>query len=151
MKIWKLYRKGVENFKENLYFYSQASLRMFHDLGLVTKFSLDHNTLCHWVLTIKKNYRSKVPYHNWRHAFSVAQMMFIFLLQSGWDRNLDPVRCLGLLVACFSHDLDHRGLPREKLKHQIKRSFRNQQQFSKGLRISTIPVVFFLHTRETPP
>jgi dual 3',5'-cyclic-AMP and -GMP phosphodiesterase 11 len=88
----------------------QASLRMFHDLGLVTKFRLDHDTMCHWLLTVKKNYRQEVSYHNWRHAFSVAQMMFISLLQSGWWECLGPVNCLGLLVACFSHDLDHRGV-----------------------------------------
>ena len=83
---------------------------MFHDLGLVTKFRLDHNTMCRWLLTVKKNYRQEVAYHNWRHAFSVAQMMFTSLLQSGWWECLGPVNCLGLLVACFSHDLDHRGM-----------------------------------------
>ena len=34
--------------------------------------------LCRWVLTVKKNYRP-VTYHNWRHAFNVAQMMFAIL------------------------------------------------------------------------
>ena len=95
---------------------------MFHDLGLVTKFSLDHNTLCRWILTVKKNYRQEVPYHNWRHAFSVAQVMFSSLLQSGWWEPLGPVRCLGLLVACLSHDLDHRGWIKHT-KHQVSWNF----------------------------
>ena len=32
-------------------------------------------TLCRWLLSVKKNYRN-VTYHNWRHAFNVAQTMF---------------------------------------------------------------------------
>ena len=82
---------------------------MFHDLGLVSKFSLDHKTLCRWIMTVKKNYRPEVVYHNWRHAFNVAQMMFTSLLNSGWWEGFGPIRCLGLLVACLCHDLDHRG------------------------------------------
>ena len=52
----------------------RASLRMFKDLGLVRKFKLEHKTLCRWLLTVKKNYRPEVAYHNWRHAFQVAQV-----------------------------------------------------------------------------
>ena len=52
----------------------KASLRMFKDLGLVRKFKLEHKTLCRWLLTVKKNYRPEVAYHNWRHAFQVAQV-----------------------------------------------------------------------------
>lgn len=31
-----------------------------------------------WLLSVKKNYRP-VTYHNWRHAFNVAQSMFTIL------------------------------------------------------------------------
>lgn len=34
-----------------------------------------YDLLCRWLLSVKKNYRN-VTYHNWRHAFAVAQMMF---------------------------------------------------------------------------
>jgi len=81
---------------------------MFYDLGLVQRFSLSHNTLCRWLLTVKKNYRP-IIYHNWRHAFNVAQVMFSSLANSGWGEKLGPVTSLGLLVACLCHDLDHRG------------------------------------------
>jgi len=86
-----------------------ASIRMFHDLDLIQKFNLDHSTLCRWILTVKKNYRPEVLYHNWRHAFNVAQVMFSSLINSGWWEGLGPITCLGLLVACLCHDLDHRG------------------------------------------
>ena len=82
---------------------------MFYDLDLVKKFNLDHKTMCRWILTVKKNYRPEVVYHNWRHAFNVAQVMFSSLLNSGWWEGLGPIHCLGLLVACLCHDLDHRG------------------------------------------
>lgn len=87
----------------------KACLRMFYDLDLVSRFGLDHGTLCRWLLTVKKNYRQEVQYHNWNHAFNVAQMMFSCLLNSGWWSGLGPISTLGLIIACLSHDLDHRG------------------------------------------
>lgn len=38
-------------------------------------------TLCRWLLTVRKNYRM-VLYHNWRHAFNVCQLMFAMLTVS---------------------------------------------------------------------
>lgn len=37
--------------------------------------------LCRWTLSVKRNYRP-VTYHNWRHAFNVAQTMFTMLYVS---------------------------------------------------------------------
>ena len=48
---------------------------MFYELDLVSRFGLDHNVLCRWLLTTKKNYRVEVLYHNWNHAFNVAQVL----------------------------------------------------------------------------
>lgn len=39
---------------------------------------MDYEVLCRWLCSVKKNYRN-VTYHNWRHAFNVAQMMFAIL------------------------------------------------------------------------
>jgi len=86
-----------------------ASLRMFEHLDLIKIFNLDNQVLCRWLLTVKKNYRPEVVYHNWRHAFNVCQVMFSCLVNSGWWEDLGPVTCLGLLVACLCHDIDHRG------------------------------------------
>ena len=44
------------------------------DLELMKIFNLDHKTMCRWLLTVKKNYRPEVVYHNWRHAFNVCQV-----------------------------------------------------------------------------
>jgi hypothetical protein len=37
--------------------------------------------LYRFLITVKRNYRD-VPYHNWRHAFNVAQVMFAILMVS---------------------------------------------------------------------
>ena len=44
-------------------------------------FRFPFQTLCRWLLTVRKNYRM-VLYHNWRHAFNVCQLMFAMLTVS---------------------------------------------------------------------
>ncbi|ODM93439.1 cGMP-specific 3',5'-cyclic phosphodiesterase [Orchesella cincta] len=86
----------------------KATIRMFLELDLVRKFHIPYAVLCRWVLSVKKNYRH-VKYHNWRHAFNVAQTMFTVLKTGKMEQFLDDHDILGLLVACLCHDLDHRG------------------------------------------
>ncbi|OCT63627.1 hypothetical protein XELAEV_18044725mg [Xenopus laevis] len=85
-----------------------AALRMFMELGMVQKFKIDYETLCRWLLTIRKNYRM-VLYHNWRHAFNVCQLMFAMLTTAGFQEVLSDIEILALIVGCLCHDLDHRG------------------------------------------
>uniref|UniRef100_A0A672HPN3 cGMP-specific 3',5'-cyclic phosphodiesterase n=1 Tax=Salarias fasciatus TaxID=181472 RepID=A0A672HPN3_SALFA len=59
-----------------------AAIRMFIDLNLVQNCQMKYTSLCRWILSVKKNYRKNVAYHNWRHAFNTAQCMFA-LLKSG--------------------------------------------------------------------
>ncbi|XP_032438569.1 cGMP-specific 3',5'-cyclic phosphodiesterase isoform X3 [Xiphophorus hellerii] len=59
-----------------------ATIRMFIDLKLIQNFQMKYTTLCQWVLSVRKNYRRSVAYHNWRHALNTAQCMFA-LLKSG--------------------------------------------------------------------
>lgn len=83
-------------FKRECYILFQACLRMFLDLDLVERFHIDYEVLCRWLLSVKKNYRN-VTYHNWRHAFNVAQMMFAILTVS--TRYLFSFRCTELSVS----------------------------------------------------
>ncbi|KAF7215812.1 dual 3',5'-cyclic-AMP and -GMP phosphodiesterase 11A [Nothobranchius furzeri] len=85
-----------------------AALRMFIELGMVQKFKIDYETLCRWLLTVRKNYRM-VLYHNWRHAFNVCQCMFAMLTTAGFQETLTELEILALIVGCVCHDLDHRG------------------------------------------
>lgn len=86
----------------------KACLRMFLDLDLVKQFHIDNEMLCRWLLSVKKNYRN-VTYHNWRHAFNVAQMMFAILSSTQWWKVFGEIECLALIIGCLCHDLDHRG------------------------------------------
>ncbi|CAF0957449.1 unnamed protein product [Rotaria sordida] len=85
-----------------------ASVRMFIELDLSKKFRIPHDVMCRWVLSVKKNYRP-VIYHNWRHAFNVGQTMFAMLTTGGMNVCMSDLERIGLLIACLSHDLDHRG------------------------------------------
>ncbi|XP_060128786.1 cAMP and cAMP-inhibited cGMP 3',5'-cyclic phosphodiesterase 10A isoform X1 [Zootoca vivipara] len=62
--------------------------------------------LCRFTLSVKKNYR-RVPYHNWKHAVTVAHCMYAVLKNN--HRLFTDVERRGLMVACLCHDLDHRG------------------------------------------
>uniref|UniRef100_A0A5F8GJ64 Phosphodiesterase n=1 Tax=Monodelphis domestica TaxID=13616 RepID=A0A5F8GJ64_MONDO len=66
--------------------------------------------LCRWILSVKKNYRKNVAYHNWRHAFNTAQCMFAALKSGKIQNQLTDLEILALLIAALSHDLDHRGV-----------------------------------------
>ncbi|ELK07618.1 cGMP-specific 3',5'-cyclic phosphodiesterase [Pteropus alecto] len=87
-----------------------CTIRMFTDLNLVQNFQMKHEVLCRWILSVKKNYRKNVAYHNWRHAFNTAQCMFAALKAGKIQSKLTDLEVLALLVAALSHDLDHRGV-----------------------------------------
>nr|XP_057934167.1 cGMP-specific 3',5'-cyclic phosphodiesterase isoform X2 [Doryrhamphus excisus] len=87
-----------------------GTLRMFTDLNLVQTFQMKHMSLCRWVLSVKKNYRKNIAYHNWRHAFNTAQCMFALFRSGGLQNNLRDLEVLALMIATLCHDLDHRGV-----------------------------------------
>ncbi|XP_058522893.1 cGMP-specific 3',5'-cyclic phosphodiesterase isoform X2 [Ochotona princeps] len=87
-----------------------CTIRMFTDLNLVQNFQMKHEVLCRWILSVKKNYRKNVAYHNWRHAFNTAQCMFAALKAGKIQNKLTDLEILALLIAALSHDLDHRGV-----------------------------------------
>ncbi|KAM3832008.1 cGMP-specific 3',5'-cyclic phosphodiesterase isoform 3-T3 [Vipera latastei] len=89
---------------------SLCTIRMFIDLNLVQNFQIKHEVLCRWILSVRKNYRKNVTYHNWRHAFNTAQCMFAALKTGRIQNKLTDVEVLSLLIAALSHDLDHRGV-----------------------------------------
>eukprot|EP00062_Callorhinchus_milii_P015136 gi/632965065/ref/XP_007898706.1/ PREDICTED: dual 3',5'-cyclic-AMP and -GMP phosphodiesterase 11A-like [Callorhinchus milii] len=112
-KIPSVSELGIANFYFNDFSLDSdgmitASLRMFMELGMVQKFKVDYEVLCRWLLTVRKNYRN-VPYHNWRHAFNVAQCMFVMITTVGFREIISDVEILALMVGCLCHDLDHRG------------------------------------------
>lgn len=85
-----------------------ASLRMFLDVDLISKFRINYENMCRWLLSVRKNYRN-VTYHNWRHAFTVTQTMFAMIKSGGLSKVLSDLEIMALMVGSLSHDLDHRG------------------------------------------
>ncbi|KAM5284674.1 cAMP and cAMP-inhibited cGMP 3',5'-cyclic phosphodiesterase 10A isoform 3-T4 [Hipposideros larvatus] len=73
----------------------------------------DLEKLCRFIMSVKKNYR-RVPYHNWKHAVTVAHCMYA-ILQNNRGLFTDLER-KGLLIACLCHDLDHRGFSNSYLQ-----------------------------------
>ncbi|XP_033891800.3 cGMP-specific 3',5'-cyclic phosphodiesterase-like isoform X1 [Acipenser ruthenus] len=87
-----------------------ATIRMFMDLNLVQNFQMKYEDLCQWVLSVKKNYRKHIAYHNWRHAFNTSQCMFAVLKSGRIQNKLNDLEMLALMIATLCHDLDHRGV-----------------------------------------
>uniref|UniRef100_A0A671KHB4 Phosphodiesterase n=1 Tax=Sinocyclocheilus anshuiensis TaxID=1608454 RepID=A0A671KHB4_9TELE len=98
---------GFSDFDMSQIAMTQAVVRMFLDLNLPQDFSVDYKTLCQWVLSVQKCYRSNVVYHNWSHALRTAQCMFAMLKLLS---NLSSLEVLALMIASLCHDLDHRGV-----------------------------------------
>uniref|UniRef100_A0A803SWL9 cGMP-specific 3',5'-cyclic phosphodiesterase n=1 Tax=Anolis carolinensis TaxID=28377 RepID=A0A803SWL9_ANOCA len=98
---------------------SLCTIRMFTDLNLVQNFQMKHEVLCRWILSVRKNYRKNVAYHNWRHAFNTAQCMFAALKSGKIQNKLTDTEVLSLLIAALSHDLDHRGLIADYIKRWL--------------------------------
>ncbi|RZB39628.1 PDEase I domain containing protein [Asbolus verrucosus] len=62
-------------------------------------------------MLVQKNYRD-VPYHNWKHAFSVTHFAYLCLkkfqlVEQGYISNLEA---LAYFISCLCHDIDHRGI-----------------------------------------
>jgi high affinity cGMP-specific 3',5'-cyclic phosphodiesterase 9 len=49
--------------------------QMFVTMGLVEHFSIDENLLRNFLMTVRNLY-NKNPFHNFKHAFCVTQMVF---------------------------------------------------------------------------
>ncbi|CAD7087431.1 unnamed protein product [Hermetia illucens] len=81
---------------------------MFMELGLIDKFNIPIETLREWLYEVYKHY-NEVPFHNFRHCFCVAQMMYAITQQANLIESLGELEVLILLVSCICHDLDHPG------------------------------------------
>ncbi|XP_055643299.1 high affinity cGMP-specific 3',5'-cyclic phosphodiesterase 9A isoform X2 [Toxorhynchites rutilus septentrionalis] len=81
---------------------------MFVELNLVEKFQIPRETLSEWLYEVYKHYND-VPFHNYRHCFCVAQMMYAITWHTNLVKRLGELEVLVLLVSCICHDLDHPG------------------------------------------
>ncbi|XP_041360906.1 cAMP and cAMP-inhibited cGMP 3',5'-cyclic phosphodiesterase 10A-like [Gigantopelta aegis] len=86
----------------------QLFIYMVHDL--FGKHKLHLKTLCRFVLTVKKNYRS-VPFHNWLHAIHTVHTLYCIL--KGNKKTFNTVEMMALVIAGLCHDIQHEGFNNE--------------------------------------
>ncbi|BFZ23543.1 hypothetical protein BsWGS_26583 [Bradybaena similaris] len=82
--------------------------QMYIDLNLISKLNLDMNVLHEWLYEVYRNY-NVVPFHNFKHCFMVAQMMYGLVWLIDLQSKLDPLEVFTLITSAICHDLDHPG------------------------------------------
>ncbi|XP_072396900.1 high affinity cGMP-specific 3',5'-cyclic phosphodiesterase 9A [Diabrotica undecimpunctata] len=82
--------------------------QMYLDHDLCSKFAIDITTLRNFLYETYKNYND-VPFHNFRHCFCVAQMMYAISWCVDLPSKIGDLEVLILLTSCICHDLDHPG------------------------------------------
>ncbi|KAG8140798.1 hypothetical protein E2320_003461, partial [Naja naja] len=68
-------RRKANNREDGSAMMSALSLYMESD---IMEEGFDMEKLCRFTMSVKKNYR-RVPYHNWKHAITVAHCMYVIL------------------------------------------------------------------------
>ncbi|KMR03412.1 high affinity cgmp-specific 3 -cyclic phosphodiesterase 9a [Lasius niger] len=81
---------------------------MFVDLDLPQKFNIPLPILRNFLYEVYNNY-NEVPFHNFRHCFCVAQMMYAIAWAVDLPSKIGDLEVLILIVSCICHDLDHPG------------------------------------------
>ncbi|CAL4125538.1 unnamed protein product, partial [Meganyctiphanes norvegica] len=81
---------------------------MFFELGFIKKFDIEVEVLRNFLCSLYYSY-NEVPFHNFKHAFCVTQMMYGMIWKCNLLERLGEMDCLILLTSCICHDLDHPG------------------------------------------
>jgi DNA-binding response OmpR family regulator len=82
---------------------------MFIHLDLLKHCNVECVVLEKFLVAVKQGHKRN-PFHNWRHAFDVAQATFVFLVRfCGSQMLFTPVEQFALLVAALCHDIGHPG------------------------------------------
>ncbi|KAJ3094979.1 cAMP-specific 3',5'-cyclic phosphodiesterase 4A [Phlyctochytrium planicorne] len=85
-------------------------LYLFHEAGLVGKFSIPIDKLRHFLLRIEAGYHADVPYHNSTHACDVLHATNFFINTNAITGRLTDNEILGAYLSAIIHDYDHPGL-----------------------------------------
>ncbi|XP_076646028.1 phosphodiesterase 9 [Halictus rubicundus] len=81
---------------------------MFVELDLPQKFNIPLPILRNFLYEVYNNY-NEVPFHNFRHCFCVAQMMYAIVWAVDLPSRIGDLEVFILIVSCICHDLDHPG------------------------------------------
>ncbi|KAL3315430.1 3',5'-cyclic-nucleotide phosphodiesterase [Cichlidogyrus casuarinus] len=61
-----------------------------------------------WLAAVYRRY-NQVPFHNFKHAFMVAQMSYAIIWTADLNKHMTKLDQIVLITAAISHDLDHPG------------------------------------------
>ncbi|XP_046396751.1 high affinity cGMP-specific 3',5'-cyclic phosphodiesterase 9A [Ischnura elegans] len=81
---------------------------MYLDLGLPSHFGITMPVLRRFLFAVYDNYND-VPFHNFRHCFCVAQMMYAMICKAQLMPRIGDLEAFILITSCICHDLDHPG------------------------------------------
>lgn len=82
--------------------------QMYIDLNLIEKFSIEIPILQNFLFEVFRNYNA-TPFHNFRHAFCVTQMMYGLIWLTRMPSHVQDCDVLVMLTSALCHDLDHPG------------------------------------------
>nr|CAD7426609.1 unnamed protein product [Timema monikensis] len=82
--------------------------QMYLDLDFLTKFNIDLRVLRNFLFEVYTNY-NEIPFHNFKHCFCVAQMMYAIVWIVDLTSKIGDLETMILLTSCICHDLDHPG------------------------------------------
>jgi dual 3',5'-cyclic-AMP and -GMP phosphodiesterase 11 len=81
---------------------------MFTHLQYGNQFDIMDESLIHYILVIRRNYRP-IAYHNYCHAVGVTHAVFTWIVNGLLDPFMDKLELFSMMIAAFNHDIDHRG------------------------------------------
>lgn len=81
---------------------------MYKDLNLTEIFNIEIPLLQNFLFEVFRNYNA-TPFHNFRHAFCVTQMMYGLIWLTQIPGKVQNVDVLVMLTSALCHDLDHPG------------------------------------------
>lgn len=82
--------------------------QMYKDLNLMEIFNIETPLLQNFLFEVFRNYNA-TPFHNFRHAFCVTQMMYGLIWLTQIPGKVQNVDVLVMLTSALCHDLDHPG------------------------------------------
>ncbi|GAB1601126.1 high affinity cGMP-specific 3',5'-cyclic phosphodiesterase 9A-like [Argonauta hians] len=81
---------------------------MFTELNIIAKFGITVKALQDWLCEVYLHYFD-VPFHNFKHCFMVAQMMYCLIWHLELCNVFTEEEILTLLMSAICHDLEHCG------------------------------------------
>jgi hypothetical protein len=84
-------------------------LGMVERLNLIATCHLRPAKLAKFLQTVRSYYHVENAYHNFKHAFCVAHMIYLALFRFNFRSHFSEEEVLGIFIAALCHDVDHPG------------------------------------------